>query len=378
MKGRAADIVPAIYDTIIDPSTWPLVLDRISWMVDARGSLIFSMAGDELVSDHRSSGYDDGILAEYLDRFHAAELEDHKVFLRHSLKHDTPDIIPDTVLYSDLEEFQSRENIAFVMRFGILHRAAVLLNKDNTEIGRFAVQFGSDRSGITVAERAALNPLLPHIAKALDLGRPVRELRAHHSGLLAAIDHLSIGVCILDASGNLVEANDEFRRQVSETRVFRMTPKGRLALQDDGEQKRFLDLLADAENHGKFGARPRKEALTSPNGRHLCIEVAPLEHVGELGSRAFDGHVIYSTDTSQPTRYNAELFGRIHALTKAEIALVDLLAEGLTNAQIADTRNRSVATVNSQIKSILSKTGCATRTQLIRMLSSFGGTHLRD
>ncbi len=264
------------------------------------------------------------------------------------------------------------------MRFGILHRAAVLLNKDNTDIGRFAVQFGSDRGGITEEERAALNPLLPHVAKALDLGRPVRELKAHHSGLLAAVDHLSIGVCILDASGRLVEANGEFRRQIEETQVFRLTAGGVLALQDDGEQKRFRALLDHAENHGKFGARPRKEALSSPNGRHLCVEVAPLEHVSEFGTNAFDGHIIYSTDTSRPTRYNAALFGRIHALTQAEIALVDLLAEGLTNAQIAEVRDRSVATVNSQIKSILSKTGCATRTQLIRMLSSFGGTHLRD
>jgi DNA-binding NarL/FixJ family response regulator len=48
-----------------------------------------------------------------------------------------------------------------------------------------------------------------------------------------------------------------------------------------------------------------------------------------------------------------------------------MVAEGLTNAQIAERRNRSIATINTQVKSILSKTQCLTRTQFVRLMMSF-------
>ncbi|MFT3688650.1 helix-turn-helix domain-containing protein [Paenirhodobacter sp.] len=60
------------------------------------------------------------------------------------------------------------------------------------------------------------------------------------------------------------------------------------------------------------------------------------------------------------------------ALTDSETSLVGLMAEGLTNREISARRNRSVETVNSQAKSLLSKTDRINRTQLIRLASSIG------
>ena len=53
-------------------------------------------------------------------------------------------------------------------------------------------------------------------------------------------------------------------------------------------------------------------------------------------------------------------------------SLHGLLAEGLTNRQISDRRNRSVETINSQVKSLLAKADCANRTQLIRRATTIG------
>jgi DNA-binding CsgD family transcriptional regulator len=49
-----------------------------------------------------------------------------------------------------------------------------------------------------------------------------------------------------------------------------------------------------------------------------------------------------------------------------------MVAEGLTNAQIAERRDRSIATINTQVKSILSKTQCLTRAQFVRLVLGFG------
>ena len=44
----------------------------------------------------------------------------------------------------------------------------------------------------------------------------------------------------------------------------------------------------------------------------------------------------------------------------------------LTNREIAGHRDRSVETINTQVKSLLAKADCANRTQLIRRATTIG------
>ena len=370
--------VLGIYDTVADQSIWPSVLDRLADQLNARGCLIFEMENQGLSAPLTSSWYDASALRDYIDTHRESELADHRIFQNHSLAHDSVDIVPDSVLYEDLAEFRSRPNVRHVMQFGILHRAAALLSKDNPNISRFSVQFRSDRGGITAVESAYLNSLLPHIAKALELGRPARQLERENRGLLAAMDRLNIGVCILDPKGRVVQANAEFERQQAAYRVFKTAPDGELQLTEDQDQKLFDTLKSDALNHGKFGARPRKEAVSADDKTYLCIEVSPLDRSDEIGSGIFGGCIVYSTDTSLPLRCQTLPVKLAYGLTDAELSLADAIAEGLTNAQIAERRGRAVATINGQVKSILSKTGCATRTQFVRLLMSFGSDFLTE
>ncbi|MGY9057926.1 MAG: helix-turn-helix transcriptional regulator [Alphaproteobacteria bacterium] len=59
-------------------------------------------------------------------------------------------------------------------------------------------------------------------------------------------------------------------------------------------------------------------------------------------------------------------------LTDAELSLVEFISEGFTNPEIAERRNRSVETINTKVKSILSKSQCANRTQFVRTMMRFG------
>ncbi|MCV6602381.1 MAG: helix-turn-helix transcriptional regulator, partial [Cohaesibacter sp.] len=225
-------------------------------------------------------------------------------------------------------------------------------------------------------ELAHLNMLLPHIAKAIDLGRPARQLSFEHQSLLAAMDRLTIGVCILDSNGCEVLANDEFKRQQSVYKTLLSAPNGVLHFTRSEDQAIFESLKQDASKHGQFGARPRKEAIAIDTESYLCIEVLPLARSEEMGSKPLNGFAVFSTDTGLPFSCNIPAIQAAYGLTDAEFALVDAIAEGLTNTQIAERRGRSVATINSQVKSILFKTQCSTRTQFVRLMMTFNGHYL--
>lgn len=384
MSDLIRKLVLEVYDTVADASRWAPTLDRIADMINARGCIVFEWdyTGPDrrLIAPQFSSGYEADLIAGYLASVGQYETVDQDTFEAHSLATDRIDLVDDSVLAETEEELLARPNVRLLEEYGIRHRAAGLLDKDNKARSRFSVQLGTHRGRLTPDEHQTMAQILPHIAKALDLGRPAQHLAQLQTGLLAAIDRLRIGICLLDRSGRVVVNNSEFDRQREVYDAFVIDPTGRLRPHADADARMFSFLLADALNHGRHGARPRKEAIpTNIDGQigALCIEVAPLDRVAEIGTTPFQGAILYSLDTSLPLNCNLDQIQRVYNLTRTEAGLIDLVGEGLTNAQIAERRERSVETVNAQIKSILSKTQSANRTQLVRLLTNFGTAYLK-
>lgn len=377
---RIHEIILRVYDAAADESLWPDTLQSIASEVDALGCIFFewehSALGRSLKAPLASSYYDHDAIRTYVKYNFEAEAQDQDIFEARSLAQDRIDLIEDDVLAPSQEALKKRPNVQTLLKVGILHRAACLLNKDNTAVSRFSIQLARDRGRLLTDQRVFMGAILPHVAKAMELGRPAKQLSAQYSSLLAAMDRLSIGICLVDAMGRVVQTNEEFERQRDIYREYSVSKTGELKLYPAANQKRFAALLDHAFNHGQFGARPRKEAIATDGNGHLCIEVTPLTRSEEMGSQVFGGYILYSTDTARPFSCNTRPLQTAYELTDTEALLAGLLGEGLTNALIADRRGRSVATVNAQVKSILAKTGCTTRTQLVRLMMTFGTDYI--
>lgn len=376
------DDILGIYDAVGQPQAWPSVLDRIAEGIGAKGAIVFEWSalgpGRVLSATHFSNFFDETQLLTYIDKCQAFEAADQDIFEAHSLNSDGINLIDDGVLAPSVAALKARKNVQILEKFGILHRAAGLLNKDNPLQSRFSVQLGAERGPLTAENRAYLSSVLPHVAKALDLGRPAKQLALENQGLIASMDRLLIGICVLDGQGRMVTMNSEFRRQLERYRTFDLPPDGTLRLSRPGDQKRFEHLKSDCVHHGQFGARPRKEAVATDEEALLCIELVPCTYNAEIGSKMFGGYILNSVDTSLPIHCATPAIQQAYGLTDTELSLVDAIADGKTNAQIAAERDRALATVNTQVKSILGKTRCASRTQFVRLMMGFGGRYLGD
>ena len=374
------DTILRIYDAVADDSLWPDVLHRLATQLNAYGCIVFewhtSLGEKQLVAPLASANYDLSAIETYIAKCFEHEKRDQDIFEAHSLAQDQIDLIEDDVLAPDIADLKQLSNVQTLQKLGILHRAAGLLNKDNSAVSRFSLQLAGNRGRLTPEERAHLTTVLPHIAKALDLGRPAKQLALEHQSMLAAMDRLTIGVCILDAKGRVVVENNEFERQQDAYPVFFKTNTGELRLRRPEDQRHFSALMENVFNHGKFGARPRKEAISTSETSFLCVEISPLNNMLDITAKTFGGFIVYSTDTSLPIHCNALPMQRAYGLTDAEMTLVDLIARGLTNGQISERRDRSLSTINTQVKSILAKTHCSTRTQFVRLMMSFGANFL--
>ena len=377
-----SELILKVYDTALDPGRWPAVLHRAARYIGGRGAFIFEIEGQGTARRIRapffSESYDGALVEHYLDAHVAQELADQDEFARCSRMTDAIHLIPDNVLASSEAELLARPNMREMLSYNIRYRAGALLNKDRIAQDRFAVQFAPDDGPINQQhlDRAAL--IMPHIAKALDVSRPVIELRRQGSALLGSLDNLVVGMAILDQRGRIVLTNTEFERQLRECNAFRKDAGGGLQMRSADDARAFFNLTADLAHHGRFGGRPRKEAVVTSTGSGqvctLCVEVAPLQRADELGEPRLLGHAVYSMDTSRGYAIDTAILTDLFQLTKAEAAVLELMAEGLTNAQISDRRGKSVETVNSQVKAILDKTNSANRTQAIRLAASISSS----
>lgn len=382
MTQSVNDITLRIYDAVSQPETWPDVLDQIVELSGAHGSILFEWEekGGEraLAAPYFSGRYPQSIITQYLEHCAPLEARDQSIIRRHTQDHDAVELLDDSVLASSVEELKAQPHVRLLSSFGIFHRAAGVMNKDNRWISLFSLQLPSARQPLNADERANLALILPHLAKALDLSIPTRQLHHRYRSVLAAMDKLTLGICIIDARGMIVSRNEEFRRQQEAHRCFRISADGRLKLTDSKGQARLEHLMSHAAAHGRFGARPRKESVISHTDDVLCIDVCPLTYSDDMGSDLFGGYMLCSTDTSLPTACNVERVKDAFGLTPAETALIEPIGLGLTNPEIADRRERSVATVNAQVKSVLAKSNCANRTQFVRMITRFGARFLVD
>ena len=222
-----------VYDTIVEPTKWTDVLDRLAHIVGASGLIMFNMDSDEaedtpLVPTYITSNYDAKMVADYLKTYSRLETADQLVFARYSAAGDEIEAIPDSVLALSPAEQAARPNIQALAGMGIEHRAGALLSKDLPLRNRFSIQFSRHHGPLGPDDAKILGQVLPHMAKACEIALPMRQLERQGELLAESLNRLRLGVCLIRADRSVVAQNEEFRRQLEEIRLFRVTPSGKL------------------------------------------------------------------------------------------------------------------------------------------------------
>ncbi|MEM7471273.1 MAG: helix-turn-helix transcriptional regulator [Pseudomonadota bacterium] len=368
MDRKTHQLIQSCYETVVAPGTWPKFLQQLTEAMDAKGCLIFEIdhSDREIRVPLFNEAFQGELLNAYMSLFAGFEQKEQSRFDTIAASDDRIELVRDQQLFDHEDARKSQANVQALGNFGIGYRAFALLDKDNRSRYRFSIQQSGRHGALSEGEERMLQNILPHMAKALQLGRPFVEREASHEGLLTAMSQLGVGIAILDAQGREAFANTEHHRQCEAFDTFRKTPGGHLQMNANGDSVRLNRLLGDMLAHGGFGARPRREAIPFEGGGQLgaiCLEISP---------RPEGGAILYSYDTTRPISVDAGILRQVYGLTDAETEVLTLAAEGLTNPEIAERRGRSAATINVQLKSLLAKTDCANRTQLARLMLNFG------
>lgn len=367
-------LVGRIYEVPLQPDKWTPVLDEFAGNVGAAGASlhVFDMSSNRYRQEVLTSNY---LLSEKKTQLQAWEPEsevDQKAFAAMRRFRDNQ-------FRSDFEIMGISENrrseilpvIDFLREnFDVDHRSACQLSLHGAWTDVLAVQFTLGRGAMTIKEQQAASVFVPHWARAVELHRTFLALRTRYNAVLAALDHLHIGICVMSHYGDLVMKNLEIERISDAYDGLSFTRSGGIHINDEEAFGQFRDAINQALRTAKgAGAFPGKViAIPRRSGEDpFLVEVMPLrDTAGEL-DRNFLGALVVLIDPTRTDKISTEGMASIYRLTGAESEICRLIALGMETDEVADTKNISRETVRTHVKRILEKTSTNNRAQLVRL-----------
>lgn len=364
--------VPSIYDSAVVPDTWGDTLEKSASALGAKGALLLIM--DQHIGTHYQINHFSKIwsraperVAMYNEKF--AQYEKpvwQKLFTMRNQQ-----LVLDTDFWADEPDLHNRPDYQYLREnVGILRKCAARLNANQSWWDIVAFHFDESLPQIPGTAIDGINLLLPHIAKSVELARAFQQLKTEYNAVLAALDHVEVGMCITTHVGDIVTCNAEANRILEQDDGIRLS-HGRLLFNDSDHQARFNRAVQETSATARGEQLTHEIMLTSEtrSGKDpILVEISPLrDYENELSGR-LTGSLITLVDPSNTQPFNVDRVAIAYQLSQAETEVCKYLLHGHTNVSMADIRGVSTETIKTQVKSVLQKTRCARRSDLIRLV----------
>jgi len=213
--------------------------------------------------------------------------------------------------------------------------------------------------------------LLPHITKAVEIGRTFSLLKARYKAALATLDHVQVGMAVALSSGEIVVSNSEAKRIFRTGDGLALTKANKITSNDSTMTAKIEHAIKEACGTA-IGEGDTPECLyTVPrlSGDHeFLIDIAPLKDSLKELDPSLHGSLITIIDPLTVPVPPTDRFARLYGLTSAESDILRHLINGSSLEEISEQRSTSPITVRNQTTSILEKTGTRRRADLIRLV----------
>lgn len=371
---KSAEALPLIYETATNPGRWRRTLDTMAEALDAKAIALLIRQPGTMTRDKQM------LSSDYLDFTRSPAGIYYGLWLS---KLQNPDwdylarqpswrITQDTETGLTADVLDSRADYRMLRhKVGVGRRWGVKFNADRLWFDAASIALPDGQAVAPATLATQLNILLPHLTKAIELGRTFNLLKSRYRAVLAALDYVKIGLAVALPSGELIVRNAELDRILDLQDGLAVTPSGHLAMPEtdlQAEIKAGIQLVSDAAA-GTSQMAEHLVAMPRPSGEpSFLLEVAPLIDSSAEIEPGLQGALISVIDPVSVPEVDMRRFVTLYKLTSAEAEVCKFMLLGLTTEAIAEQRDVSPLTVKNQISVILSKVGVARRSEFIRLV----------
>jgi len=252
----------------------------------------------------------------------------------------------------------------FYHPLGLVETIGGMLRAGDGQFEMLGLHRGSDRGAFTIDEMRAVERVLPHLGRSLQLRRLLLAQRARGSALGNALDRLAQGVIVLDGSGVAILVNTAMWTIARRGDGLGLDRAGQPLASDSGARKRIARLLHDVGQGGAGGVvRVPNQGGTAA----YAVLIAPLpDSLADPLMTSSRGVLIFVHDPASVTRAPVELVQEALNLTPGAAELAVALAGDHDLKSFAEARDVTIHTARFHLYTALSRTGSRSQAELVR------------
>lgn len=251
---------------------------------------------------------------------------------------------------------------------GLIASMASVLEKSAISLAGIAVGRSGEQGPIDESSRQRMEGIIPHVRRALKIGKVIDTYRAEATALADVLDGLTAGMVMVDATGRIVHANTMALSMLSEGFVVQ-TVGGKLSTVDaQGDT-----LLAEALPKERTEFTGATIPLMSSTGDRYVAHVLPLTTRSRRRSGMPYSAVaaIFISQAKFSQEHPLEALARAYKLTPTEMRVLTTIVHVAGIPEVAPILGISPTTVKTHLSRIFAKTGVNRQVDLAKLMASY-------
>lgn len=360
-------VIGDIYDAAINPALWQQALSRICAFVGGSSAVLFwqdsaLQRGQAFHLYNEDPYYTKLYFEKYLPMnpvFPAA------TFMESGVVHTANDIIPQ----QELE--QTRFYKEWIAPQGIVDVLAVNLEKGATHSSLLNIRWNASDGMVDEAARKRLAALVPHLQRAVAIGKLLDQRRLAEEALTQTLDHVEAGVFLVGGDGVIVFTNDKAKALLNDGKLVRQKVKTLQAT--DTEANRILRDVFSSSGKGdeSVGVRGVAVPLSDGSKQQWFAHVLPLTsgHRKQTGIALAAVAAVFIRKTAPDAPPPLESIAKVYKLTASEVRVLDAMLKVTGVKAMAERLGVSQATVRTHLHKLFSKTGARRQSELLKLVA---------
>jgi DNA-binding CsgD family transcriptional regulator/PAS domain-containing protein len=366
---KVSRLVGEIYDATLDAALWPRVLEQAAGFVRGSGASLYAK---DVVNKTGNVAYRFGLDPKY-----------EQLYLEKYIKLDPTALgyfmaeLEEPVCTADVMPYDEFLATRFYKEWGrpqhLVDTVHAMLEKSLTSAAAFVV-FRHERDGIVDDEtRRRMRLIIPHIRRAVLIGRILDLKNTEAAGLADAFDGIAAGMFLIGSDGHIVHANLAAQAMLDRRDVVRARG-GRLTAVDPQTDQSLTEVFgASGNSDGAIGTKGIALPLFASNLERYVAHVLPLTS----GARRRAG-VNYSAAAMLLVHKAAlegpsppEAIAKAYKLTPTEVRVLLGLVEIGGIPEVAEALGIAETTVKTHVGGLYEKTGARRHADLVKIVAGF-------
>jgi DNA-binding CsgD family transcriptional regulator len=367
---KLSRLIAEIYDAALDGSLWPDVLGKAGHFVGGPVAAIFAKSPTALTGTvyYHSGGKVPFYRQLYFDKYIKL---DPMTTAQYFSDVGQPMSVTDIMPYQEFLETQFYKE--WVQPQGMVDAVTAVLDKSVTSAALFGV-FRYQSDGIVDDEtRQRMRLIVPHIRRAVLVGRLIDLKTADAASLADTLDGLSAAMCVVDPAGRIVHANTACHVLLDAGDVV-STIGGRIVASDPKIDRALRELFAAAgSGDAAIGTRGIALPLRAQDGSNYAAHILPLTSgARRVAGMAYSAAAaLFICKVARETRSPPEIIARAYRLTPTELRVLLAIVEVGGVPETAVALGIAESTVKTHLGNLFVKTGSGRQADLVKIVAGF-------